>query len=169
MGRVSRKALPFQRIIVMLKYYNYDIVFQEVPDEVTLAVNLTNCPNRCQGCHSPHLREDIGTLLDEAEIGKLIAQYDKCITCFCFMGGDAEKAEVERLARFIRYNYKLKTAWYSGRDDLPDDAMSFDYVKLGPYIPEFGGLTSRQTNQRFYRNNNGTLIDITAEYWKKQL
>ena len=24
----------------MLKYYNYDIVFQEVPDEVTLAVNL---------------------------------------------------------------------------------------------------------------------------------
>lgn len=26
----------------MLKYYNYDIVFQEYPDEVTLAINLTN-------------------------------------------------------------------------------------------------------------------------------
>ena len=70
----------------MLKYYNYDIVFQEIPDEVTLAVNLTNCPNRCQGCHSPHLREDIGTVLDEAEIGKLIAQYDRCITYFLFYG-----------------------------------------------------------------------------------
>ena len=44
----------------MLKYYNYDIVFQEIPDEVTLAVNLTNCPHRCIGCHSPHLRHNIG-------------------------------------------------------------------------------------------------------------
>ena len=40
----------------MLKYYNYDIVFQEYPDEVTLAINLTMCPNRCVGCHSAYLR-----------------------------------------------------------------------------------------------------------------
>ncbi len=153
----------------MLKYYNYDIVFQEVPDEVTLAVNLSNCPNRCQGCHSPHLREDIGTVLDETEIGKLIAQYDKCITCFCFMGGDADKQEVERLARYIRDHFSLKTAWYSGRNKLPEDTMSFDYIKLGPYMPEFGGLKSQQTNQRLYRNSNGTYIDITSYYWKTQL
>ena len=44
----------------MLKYYNYDIVFQEYPDEVTLAINLTLCPNRCVGCHSAFLRDDIG-------------------------------------------------------------------------------------------------------------
>ena len=28
----------------MLKYANFDIVFQEVPDEVTLAINISNCP-----------------------------------------------------------------------------------------------------------------------------
>lgn len=153
----------------MLKYYNYDIVFQEVPDEVTLAVNLTNCPNRCKGCHSPHLREDIGHVLDLAEIEKLIASYDNCITCFCFMGGDADKKEVERLARFIREHYGLKTAWYSGRNEMPDDTKCFNFVKLGPYMPEYGGLRSQKTNQRFYQNNDGTFIDITSHYWKKQL
>ncbi len=44
----------------MLKFWNYDIVFAEVPDHTTLAVNLTGCPMRCPGCHSPHLREDVG-------------------------------------------------------------------------------------------------------------
>ena len=39
----------------MLKYVNTDIVFQEIPDEVTLAVNISNCPCRCPGCHSQYL------------------------------------------------------------------------------------------------------------------
>ena len=38
----------------MLKYANFDIVFQEVPDEVTLAINISNCPNQCVGCHSKY-------------------------------------------------------------------------------------------------------------------
>ena len=44
----------------MLKYAGYDIVFQEIPDEVTLALNLSGCPNGCPGCHSPHLQRDEG-------------------------------------------------------------------------------------------------------------
>ena len=44
----------------MLKYVNTDIVFQEIPDEVTLAVNISNCPCRCPGCHSEYLWEDVG-------------------------------------------------------------------------------------------------------------
>ena len=36
----------------MLKYVNTGIVFQEIPDEVTLAVNISGCPCRCHGCHS---------------------------------------------------------------------------------------------------------------------
>ena len=39
----------------MLKYANFDVVFQEVPDEVTLAINITNCPNQCPGCHSKNI------------------------------------------------------------------------------------------------------------------
>ena len=44
----------------MLTYVNHDIVFQEFPDEVTLAINLSRCPNRCPGCHSPYLQQEEG-------------------------------------------------------------------------------------------------------------
>ena len=59
----------------MLKFHNYDIVFQEIPDEVTLAVNITGCPCHCPGCHSPHLWEDSGTELDEAMLRRIYEDY----------------------------------------------------------------------------------------------
>lgn len=31
----------------MLKYVNCGIVFQEIPDEVTLSINISNCPCHC--------------------------------------------------------------------------------------------------------------------------
>ena len=40
-----------------LKYLGYSIVFQEVPDEVTLAINISGCPHKCEGCHSKYLWE----------------------------------------------------------------------------------------------------------------
>ena len=149
-----------------MKYYNFDIVFQEIPDEVTLAVNITNCPNHCTGCHSPHLHGDIGFPLDENEIDELLAKYGKQITCFCFMGGDATPQEVAKLASYVRKKAALKVAWYSGKPQLPDTFTSFDYVKTGPYIPEKGGLKSRNTNQRLYRNQGGKPVDITARFWR---
>ena len=134
-----------------MKYYNYDIVFQEIPDEVTLAVNITNCPNRCQGCHSPHLWEDTGIPLTEGEIDRLMARYGTQITCFCFMGGDGQMAELEWLAAHLRQHYRVKIAWYSGQDELPKHLELFDFVKTGPYIRERGGLKSPGTNQHLYR------------------
>lgn len=74
----------------MLKYVDSDIVFQEIPDEVTLAVNISNCPFRCSGCHSMHLWKDIGEPLTVDVIDGFINKYGGAITCVCFMGGDAE-------------------------------------------------------------------------------
>ncbi len=151
----------------MLKYYNYDIVFQEIPDEVTLAVNLTNCPHRCVGCHSPHLREDIGDVLNDRTLDSLLKKYGQQITCVCFMGGDGQANDVETLAKHLRQHSKLKVAWYSGNAMLPRNAQLFDYVKVGGYKPELGGLRSRTTNQRLYRYTNGHSEDITERFWKK--
>jgi anaerobic ribonucleoside-triphosphate reductase activating protein len=151
----------------MLKFHSFDIVFQEIPGEVTLAVNISNCPNRCAGCHSPHLQEDIGETLDENHISALIEQYGSAITCFCFMGGDAEPHEVCRLAGFIKkQNNHIKTAWYSGRAVLPADfsLSQFDYIKLGAYVERLGGLNTPTTNQRFYRIENRKMIDETVKF-----
>ena len=163
----------------MLKVASYDIVFQEIPGEVTLALNLSNCPCHCPGCHSQHLWEDIGEPLDESLLDALIAKYTGLITCVAFMGGDADPAEVARLAEYINHtpytihHTPLKTAWYSGRPALPKNLTAeggpFDYVKFGPYIEEFGGLKSEKTNQRLYKRVGETWEDITSVFWKKNL
>lgn len=99
----------------MVKYHNFDVVFAEIPDEVTLAINLTNCPNRCPGCHSPHLRADGGEPLDDGGLLALLGKYARSVTCVCFMGGDAEPQEVARLARVAKRAFPaLRTGWYSG-------------------------------------------------------
>ncbi|MDR0755263.1 MAG: anaerobic ribonucleoside-triphosphate reductase activating protein [Prevotellaceae bacterium] len=154
----------------MLRYVNFDIVFQEIPNEVTLAVNISNCPNNCEGCHSPYLREDTGEMLNENLIAAWIEKYGKAITCICFMGGDAEPCEVERLAAFIHAftDRKIKTGWYSGQASLPDgiSPANFNYIKLGAYFNHLGGLNKPTTNQRLYIVENETMTDITDRFWK---
>ena len=150
----------------MLKVASFDIVFQEIPGEVTLALNLANCPCHCPGCHSQHLAEDIGEELNESLMDGLIGRYGSMITCVAFMGGDAEPEEVARWANYVR---PLKTAWYSGRMNMPTDEKAFNYVKLGPYIESLGGLKSEKTNQRLYKREDDTWIDITSVFWKKNL
>jgi len=149
-----------------VKYYNYDIVFQEIPDEVTLAVNITNCPHRCVGCHSPHLHQDIGQELTAETLDRLLDKYGRQITCVCFMGGDRQPKAVADLARHLHEHTKLKVAWYSGNDKMPANAKLFDYVKIGGYQEKLGGLRSRTTNQRLYHNVNGKPVDITNRFWR---
>lgn len=165
----------------MLKYVNYDIVFQEIPNETTLAINISNCPCHCKGCHSSYLAEDIGEPLTERVLEKLIRE-NKGITCISFMGGDSDPEEINRLAQHIWYCYggeELLVAWYSGRQELSKDIdiKNFSFIKLGPYIEELGGLKSPTTNQRMYEvkmcrelDEDGNPIygleDITSSFWK---
>ena len=153
----------------MLKYHSSYIGFREIPDEISLCINISNCPNNCKGCHSPWLLENIGTYLAEEELLNLISS-NKGITCVCFMGGDAEPSEINRLGKWV-INSGLKSAWYSGKQDLPTDVKleNFNYIKLGPYIAEKGSLDNPNTNQRMYviyHTHFGSIqIDITNKFW----
>lgn len=154
----------------MIKYVDTLVCFSEVPDEITLAINISGCPIRCPNCHSKYLWEDIGESLDRDSLYNLIENH-KGITCVAFMGGDSSPYEIKDLAMFVRVAYpKLKIAWYSGRETIPNGIMlnlqDFDFIKLGPYKEEFGPLNSRTTNQRMYRVHNGELEDITSKFWK---
>lgn len=163
----------------MLKYVDARVVFQEIPDEITLAINISNCPCHCKGCHSSYLAEDIGTPLDEDSLVELLLN-NKGITCIAFMGGDLDPEYINWLASIMRDmndsepgNWAdVKIAWYSGRQELsPDiDLRNFDYIKLGPYIEEKGPLSSRTTNQVMLQIDNSCgrsiVKDITSRFWK---
>ena len=152
-----------------MKFLSYDIVFQEIPGEVTLAINISGCPNRCEGCHSPHLQEDTGEELTESVLSCLLDMYGNAITCVCFMGGDSTPGEVLHLAQFARRFHK-KTAWYSGNSELCENAQHyFDYIKLGKYMEELGGLHSPTTNQRFYRIEHTKKIDVTDKFYRNSV
>lgn len=154
----------------MLKYVDTKVVFAEVPDEITLAINISGCPCNCKGCHSSYLAEDIGEPLDLQHLTNLIDS-NKGITCVGLMGGDANPSEVDDIAQDIKEYYpELKVGWYSGRQELSKDIelSNFDFIKLGPYKEEFGPLNSKTTNQRFYKVNGKELIDITSRFWKHE-
>ena len=154
----------------MLKYIDTLVGFAEIPDEITLCINISNCPCHCKNCHSSYLAEDIGESLDLQHLTNLIDS-NKGITCVCIMGGDANPSEVDDIAQDIKDYYpNLKVGWYSGRQELNNhiDLCNFDYIKLGPYKEEFGPLNSRTTNQRFYKVSDGELINITSKFWKHE-
>ena len=155
----------------MQKYTSSEVTFAEVPDEVTLCINISNCPCHCKGCHSSYLAEDIGTPLTDDELDKLV-KANSGITCVAFMGGDSNPTDIEKLANFVKENYpRLKVAWYSGRETVFINLDCFDYVKLGPYREECGPLNKDTTNQVFYRvvhmsTGANKLFDTTYKFWK---
>ena len=147
-----------------MKYLDTMIGFREFPDEISLLINITGCCWHCPGCHSPELWEDVGTELTQRELERLI-QDNSGITCVGFMGGDPDI--INLLAEVVKQQ-GLKVGWYWGGNDIPKEINhnNFDYIKIGPYIEEFGGLDNPNTNQRFYHITDGLAIDWTSKFWK---
>lgn len=152
----------------MVKYTRAEIVLREIPDKITLAFNISNCQHNCRNCHSPYLREDIGTVLDSSSIDKEITRHSD-INCVVFMGEGKSRDELIILSKYIHEKYpNLLTGIYSGSIELPDEFYNeFDYVKVGPYIEEQGPLDKETTNQRLYKMENGVRNDITKKFWEK--
>ena len=158
----------------MIKYTTAEVVFEEIPDEVTLAINISNCQNHCVGCHSPELRGDIGEELTMDKLKELISA-NGGITCVCFMGEGNDRQAIVKLAEYVKAEIELKTAIYLGIDYTPQEYLGkFDYIKTGPYIPECGPLNKETTNQRMVEYNLAKGLvpswysrDITHKFWKR--
>lgn len=165
----------------MLKFTDTMVTFREVPDEISLCVNISGCPIHCKSCHSKELWKDIGEFLTEEKIDALIEENKGCTT-FVISGGDGNPAEVNNVAKYIKKTSSLLVCWYSGRNTIAPEIEleNFDFIKIGPYIDERGGLDNPNTNQKFYEvvmihsiyeNDNPIygLEDITHKFWKNDL
>lgn len=157
----------------MLKFVDTRVCFQEVPDEISLCINISNCPHRCEGCHSSYLQEDIGEELNTQALDMLIDN-NPGITCVCFMGGDNDVSKLCELAKYVQDTYNLKAAWYSGLLFNPNHKIDrfwylFDYIKSGPYIQELGPLNAPTTNQKMWaklsKDGSKEFYDVTDWFW----
>ena len=150
----------------MIKYIPEDtsVVFSEIPDEITLAINISNCTHHCPNCHSPYLRADVGEELTP-DVVKELLEKNKGVTCICLMGEGNDPDALTNLAASL-YSVPIKLAIYSGRETVEGWYYNaFDYIKIGPYIEELGPLNSRTTNQRLYKKFDDVWEDITYRFW----
>jgi len=158
----------------VIKYLNYSVTFQEVPDEISLCFNITNCRFHCRGCHSPELQKNLGNDL-EHDLLRIIDKYRGGITCICFLGEGHDFYALFRVISTIRhFEPELKICIYSGSDDITefDDWIHsglIDYIKIGSYNAKLGGLDSRTTNQHMYAVDGDALKDITSKFWRKKV
>lgn len=149
----------------MIKFTDKSVVFEEIPDRVTLAFSISNCQNNCKGCHSAFLRKNIGNVLDENTIEDYDSELKSC-NCVLFLGEGNDIEGLISLARHVKGKYGIETAIYSGRDDVGDELFNnFDFVKVGSYQADKGGLNKETTNQRLYYHRE----DITYKFWRKKV
>lgn len=136
----------------MLKVYDVATVFQEFPDCITLAVNISNCPGMCSQCSEPWLLDDVGDELTEEKIDELIAEHPD-ITVFGLMGGDSDHDDVVRIANYIHAKYPhIKVGMYSGREYMSTKLLNcLDLYKIGRWIMPKGSVSE------WHQTNNGVL------------
>jgi anaerobic ribonucleoside-triphosphate reductase activating protein len=157
----------------MLKYLYQKEIFSEIPSEITLGISISGCTIHCPECNQKELWEDVGTPLTLERLEVLLQEH-RGITCLLLLGGEHD---IDTLTELFMYAHKrVKTAWYCGLDMLPKDkhgiVQYLDYLKLGHYDQELGGLDSPTTNQRLYQiehqgDGNYWRCDITWELQKQ--
>lgn len=150
----------------MLRYIYCEEIFAEVPEEISLGISISGCIIRCKGCHSRELWEEKGTPLTLEELKKLLKAHQG-ISCLLLLGGEHD---IDALVELFQYAHKrVKTAWYCGLDLVPKEKLGImqylDYIKVGHYDHELGGLDSSTTNQRFYIINHQS----DGSYWTKDI
>lgn len=155
----------------MLKYESTLITFTEVPNEISLCFNITNCPCRCEECFEPWLREDRGAELT-LDVIKTIYNKSPKITCICFLGGDGDYDALYKLCIALKFEIPdIKLAMYSGRTQMNSQMKEvLDYYKIGPFVPMYGPLNKKTTNQKFYKKiDQNSWLDITYLFQKERI
>ena len=85
-----------------LFFSNPQVVLQEVPDELSLAVSISGCNLGCKGCHSSETWDKYyGSELTDIVLYNLLTKH-KHISCICFMGGDRYADQIVELAEQIK-------------------------------------------------------------------
>lgn len=149
----------------MLRYSSYNIVLQEVPNEISLYFTITGCKLACEGCHSEYTWDGSkGEVLTNELLQSLLTKYNGMISCVLFMGGEWEADRLLSLIFQVKCK-QLKTALYTGLNlkqvqrQCPELLACLDYIKTGKWLPKLGGLNSPTTNQEFLNLQTGEVMN----------
>lgn len=143
---------------ILVPVVSTGITLNEVPDKVAFFIELGSCTQRCKGCHSKELWEEVkepislDVLLTESK-----EAIDKGANAIVLMGGTCNGLNIKELSIILQALSEIApTCLYSGSDDqrlncFLAENTNITWIKTGSYKEELGGLSSPTTNQRFYR------------------
>ena len=102
---------------------------------------------------------DSGHDLSNDDFIEYLRQYRGLVTCVLFFGGEWwPDSLIEKLK--IARQMGLHTCLYSGFERVPNRiSRHLDFLKLGPWRADLGGLTEPTTNQRFYDVKTGICLN----------
>lgn len=143
-----------------MRFSSEQVVWQEVPGEVSLAYTISGCQLRCPGCHSADTWPlTAGTLITLDYLQRKLEQYHGLITCVVFLGGEWHEQELLSYLQLAQQR-GLKTCLYTGLEDVSTELKAaLTYLKVGPWLRELGGLDSPTTNQRFIEVSTNTCLN----------
>ena len=133
-----------------MNFYDFQVVFQEVPGEISLCFSICGCPLRCEGCHSPFLwKEESGKPLIHEKFKAFLVKYKDLATCVLFMGGEWHEEELIQMLKTAK-DMSYRTCLYTGLDAVSKPILKeLNWVKTGKWNSKLGGLSSVTTNQKF--------------------
>lgn len=146
----------------MLHFSAEQIVWQEVPGEVSLAYTVSGCQLGCKGCHSADSWDpQQGSPLSPAFLHQRLQDYQGLISCVLFLGGEWAEPELLKLLTLTKAA-GLKRCLYTGLEltELsPAILTELTFVKTGRWLAERGGLQSLTTNQKFIDLRTGQCLN----------
>ena len=160
---------------ILVPVVSTGITLNEVPDKVAFFIELGSCTQRCKGCHSKELWEEVkeptslDILLKEAE-----EAIDKGANAIILMGGTCNGLNIKELSTILQALSAIApTCLYSGSDDQKlnrffAENTNITWIKTGSYKEELGGLSSPTTNQRFYRKEYEEIFK-NHQYWMTKM
>jgi anaerobic ribonucleoside-triphosphate reductase activating protein len=105
-----------------------------------------------------------GEEVGEEYVDYLLNKYADYVSCIVFFGGENKKDSLKRIIEKARNkNKNLHFCLYTGRTSIEEDLLrELDYIKMGEYRKDLGGLGSKNTNQLFLDLKNNK--DITNKF-----
>jgi len=146
----------------MIRYSSCTVTLSEMPGYTTLVFSLQGCKVHCPDCHSNYLwDEEAGIPLTTERFISAIGDCDGLINAVLFLGDIEDSFHYATLAKACN----LTTGIYTGKniEGCDDYFKYFDYVKIGPYDKDLGGLESPTTNQRYIRTSD--MKDLTYLFY----
>lgn len=146
----------------MLQYYRKDICFQEVPNEISISFSIAGCPHNCKNCSWKNtIDKEEKKNLTNTIYSMFLNKYKGLASCVLFLGGEWEQEDLICKLKMAKEK-GYKTCLYTGCNlsQISEQLkQNLDFIKVGPYIEEKGGLSNPNTNQKFIDLINNKILN----------